>query len=215
MWTDATECGRWLHLRQPQQSAGVRPARVGRWSAERRALRLACPRTAASNPGAEPAYVGCQGVSTCTAVGYYTNQSSVQVPIVVQINNGTPSAAVAVPVPGDAVAGQESLPVPRMPVIGKTAWPSGPTPAAQRAKERAMGCRVANGTSGHERVREPAVELRHGIPARRVLWRRVSSLEPCEAVGYYEATSSAYSEPMCGDDQPRLVRDDGTGTASV
>jgi len=44
---------------------------------------------------------------------------------------------------------------------------------------------------------------------------RVKPRSPCEAVGYYEATSSAYSEPMAATINPGSVRDDGTGTASV
>jgi hypothetical protein len=161
---------------------------------------VSLPADAASNPGASLTYVGCQGVSTCTAVGYYTNQSSVQVPIVVQINNGTPSAAVPVPVPGDAVAGQEFFQSLACPSSGDCVAVGTYTSSTTSKSEPWVV--ALNGTSAtNVSVNQPS-NYDTASPQGEFYGVACQASSPCEAVGYYEATSSAYSEPMAATINP-------------
>ena len=75
----------------------------------RAGFQVTLPADAATDPYASLDYVACQADNSCTAVGYYENQSSVTVPMVVHITSGTPSTAVAITPPANSTPGDEGF----------------------------------------------------------------------------------------------------------
>jgi len=161
---------------------------------------VSLPRTQRPNPGASLTYVGCQGVSTCTAVGLLHE------PIVGPGSDRRPDQQRNPFRRGRGPSAWRCrrragvLPVPRMPVIGRL---RGRRDLHQQhnEQERAMGCRVERTSATNVSVNQPS-NYDTASPQGEFYGVACQASSPCEAVGYYEATSSAYSEPMAATINP-------------
>ena len=158
-------------------------------------FQVSLPADAAANPQASLDYVACQADNACTAVGYYENQSSVSVPMVVQINNGTPSAAVAIPSPVNAAAGDETLSSLVCPSSGSCVA-VGDDYSNTTSNYEPWVVTFSGGTPTASEFVTPPSNFDSSDPEGYLNSVACQSASVCEAVGYYYATSSDYEEPM-------------------
>ena len=139
--------------------------------------------------------MACQADNTCTALGYYENQSSVSVPMVVHITNGTPSAAVAITSPANSAPGDEEFSSFACPSSGTCVAVGNDYSNSTGNSEPWVVTTSAGAPTASEFVATPS-NYDSSDPEGYLTSVACQTSTSCEAVGDYEATSGDYEEPM-------------------